>query len=107
VVGVEGSGSAEVGMQFDQQPIEVAAIADCCWRAYTLTGEPKWARGVFQAAEWFDGANDTGVMMRDLETGGGFDGLRPDGVNLNQGAESTLALISTMQRVHALTESVS
>ncbi len=59
------------------------------------------------AAEWFDGANDTGVMMRDLDSGGGFDGLRSDGVNLNQGAESTLALISTRQRAQTLTESVS
>jgi hypothetical protein len=30
-------------------------------------------------------------------TGGGFDGMHADRVNLNQGAESTLALLSTMQ----------
>ena len=107
VVGVGGAGRTDIGPQFDQQPIEVAAIADCCWRAHALTGDAKWARGVVQAAEWFDGANDTGVMMRDLDSGGGFDGLRVDGVNLNQGAESTLALISTMQRVETLVESVS
>jgi hypothetical protein len=35
--------------------------------------------------------------MIDLESGGGYDGLHADGVNLNQGAESTLAMISTMQ----------
>ncbi len=35
--------------------------------------------------------------MSDPVTGGGFDGLTPTGPNLNQGAESTLALISTMQ----------
>ena len=107
VAGVGGAGRTDMGPQFDQQPIEVAAVADCCWRAYALTGDPKWARGVVQAADWFNGANDAGVMMRDINSGGGFDGLRPDGVNLNQGAESTLALISTMQRVKALTESVS
>jgi hypothetical protein len=107
VVGVGGSAQTDADPQFDQQPIEVAAIADCCWRAYMLTGDPKWARGVVHAAEWFDGANDTGVTMRDITSGGGFDGLRADGVNLNQGAESTLALISTMQRAQTLTESVS
>jgi hypothetical protein len=35
--------------------------------------------------------------MWDEETGGGFDGLTPEGVNLNRGAESTLALLSTLQ----------
>jgi hypothetical protein len=35
--------------------------------------------------------------MWDPATGGGYDGLHADGVNLNQGAESTLAMISTMQ----------
>ena len=36
--------------------------------------------------------------MWDPETGGGFDGLHADRVNLNQGAESTLAVISTLQQ---------
>lgn len=36
--------------------------------------------------------------MWDSTTGGGFDGLQADGVNLNQGTESTLAVISTLQR---------
>ena len=35
--------------------------------------------------------------MWDPETGGGFDGLLADGVSLNQGAESTLSVISTLQ----------
>jgi hypothetical protein len=40
--------------------------------------------------------------MWDPETGGGFDGLLAAGVNLNQGAESTLAVISTMQHARRL-----
>jgi hypothetical protein len=36
-------------------------------------------------------------MFDDL-TGGGYDGLHAERVNLNQGAESTLAYVSTMQR---------
>lgn len=35
--------------------------------------------------------------MYDPATGGGYDGLVRDGVNLNQGAESTLAAIATFQ----------
>jgi hypothetical protein len=40
--------------------------------------------------------------MCDQETGGGYDGLTPDGPNRNQGAESTLALISTLQHGRTL-----
>jgi hypothetical protein len=83
---------------FDQQPIEVAAMADACWRAHAVTGDPSWLRGVSAATAWFDGDNDIGLPMHDPESGGGFDGLQVDRVNLNQGAESTLAFISTMQR---------
>lgn len=49
------------------------------------------------AAAWFQGSNDAGALMWVPETGGGFDGLHADGVNLNQGAESTLAVLSTLQ----------
>jgi hypothetical protein len=35
--------------------------------------------------------------MFDPKTGGGYDGLHAHGPNLNQGAESTLAVLSTTQ----------
>ena len=35
--------------------------------------------------------------MFDRKTGGAFDGLEPAGVNQNQGAESTIALVATLQ----------
>lgn len=87
---------------FDQQPIEVAALADACARAHQVTGDLRWQAGVRHAVAWFDGGNDLGVPMRDQETGGGYDGLTPDGPNRNQGAESTLALISTLQHGRTL-----
>ncbi|MEU7482078.1 hypothetical protein AB0A63_39340 [Lentzea sp. NPDC042327] len=43
--------------------------------------------------------------MRDDQTGGGYDGLTPQGPNNNQGAESTLALISTRQHLRTLLRS--
>ncbi len=54
------------------------------------------------AAAWFDGDNDTGARMWDPATGGGYDGLEATGVNLNQGAESTIALISTRQQARVV-----
>ncbi|MGP4101485.1 glycosyltransferase [Nonomuraea sp. KM90] len=83
--------------RFDQQPIEVAALADACATAARATGDQAWREKVRQAVAWFQGANDAGALMWDPATGGGYDGLTEHGPNLNQGAESTLALISTMQ----------
>ena len=54
------------------------------------------------ARPWFDGDNDTGARMWDPATGGGYDGLEATGVNLNQGAESTIALISTRQQARVV-----
>ena len=90
---------------FDQQPIEVAALADACWLAYRVTGDERWATAVLLANAWFDGANDTGAVMHDSVSGGGYDGLHADRVNLNEGAESTLAFISTRQRARSLSVS--
>jgi hypothetical protein len=103
--GVGGRGPDDSGPMFDQQPIEAAAMADACWRAYTVTGDRTWWRGVQVAADWFTGDNDTALPMYDDVSGGGFDGLQPEGVNVNQGAESTLALISTMQRARSFAPS--
>jgi hypothetical protein len=80
---------------FDQQPIEVAALADACARAAAVDPSAIWPETVRAAAAWFQGVNDIGELMWDPETGAGFDGLHADGVNRNQGAESTLAALST------------
>lgn len=105
VVGMDGRDPGQTGPQFDQQPIEVAAMADACWRASVVTGDARWSTGLAMAAAWFTGDNDAGVAVYDTESGGGHDGLRADGVNLNQGAESTLAALSTMQRARLLVAS--
>jgi hypothetical protein len=98
VTPVGGAGPGDRRPAFDQQPIEVAALADACARAAVVDGsDERWAAGVDAAAAWFLGENDVQLAMWDPETGGGFDGLQADGVNLNQGAESTLALLSTLQ----------
>jgi len=86
----------------DQQPIEAAATADACASAAAITGDDRWDKPLFQAIAWFLGDNDVNTVMYDTQTGGGYDGLKPDGPNLNQGAESTLALISTLQHAREL-----
>jgi hypothetical protein len=97
VTPVGGSGVEDLGPGFDQQPIEAAALADACVRALDVDGGQQWRDGITAATDWFLGGNDSGVLMWDAHTGGGFDGLQRSGANLNQGAESTLAFLSTMQ----------
>ena len=87
---------------FDQQPIEVAALADACARAHAFTGHSRWADATLQCAAWFEGSNDVGIAMFDPVTGGGHDGLEVTGRNENQGAESTLAMLSTLQQASRL-----
>ena len=102
VTPVGGRGPGETGPGHDQQPIEVAALADACARAYAVTGGARWLAGVRLAWAWFLGDNDGGTAMFDPRTGGGYDGLTRQGRNLNQGAESTLAMLSTAQQARRL-----
>ena len=102
VTGTDGRGPSQTGARFDQQPIEVAAIADACARAFDITGEPSWRDVVATAWAWFMGDNDASTPMFDPESGAGFDGLEPDGRNENRGAESTLAALSTYQQARRL-----
>jgi len=95
---VGGRSPGDLQPAYDQQPIEIAALADACASAFAITGDPRWAHGIRRAAAWFDGDNDLRAPMRDPATGGGYDGLTPTGPNRNQGAESTLALLSTFQQ---------
>lgn len=102
VTGTAGRGPDDLGPFFDQQGIEVAAMADACARAFQVTGDPRWSAAVGMAWDWFAGANDVGLPMVDTVTGAGYDGLEPAGRNDNRGAESTLAALSTFQRAREL-----
>ncbi|TVZ03884.1 glycosyltransferase [Trebonia kvetii] len=98
VVPAGGWGQGERRPGFDQQPIEVAALADACVRAAAVTGDSSWLNGVGMCVAWFLGDNDAQIPLLDAQTGGGHDGLGPAGRNRNQGAESTLAMISVLQQ---------
>ena len=95
---VGGWGRGEPRPGYDQQPVEAAAMADACTRAWLLTGDGKWRDGVLRAARWLVADNDGEVVIYDFETGGCCDGLTPNGPNLNQGAESTLSALITLQQ---------
>ncbi|MBP7829614.1 MAG: glycosyltransferase family 4 protein [Kiritimatiellae bacterium] len=76
--------------RFDQQPIEAYTMLDACFAAYRMTRDDRWLRSAQKAFDWFLGRNDLQASLHDYHSGGCFDGLHPDRVNRNQGAESTV-----------------
>lgn len=88
--------------RFDQQPVEACAMISACAQAYRLTQQKYWAEQAQYAFEWFLGKNDLQVPLYDPKTGGCRDGLHPDRVNENQGAESSLSFLMALLEMQDL-----
>ena len=92
--------------QFDQQPIEAYTTMSACLEAWFATRDELWMHEARKAFEWFLGRNDLGRSLYDAGTGGCFDALHVDRVNLNQGAESTLAFLLALQEMRLAEDSL-
>ncbi len=79
--------------RFDQQPVDAMATVLLFVQALRITGEDRYRIAAHKAFMWFLGENDLRLSLYDPETGGCCDGLATDGINRNQGAESTLAYL--------------
>jgi hypothetical protein len=95
-----------VRAQFDQQPVEAHTSVSACLEAYGATHDEFWLNEAHRAFDWFLGHNDLGVPVYDPLTGGCFDGLQIDRVNLNQGAESTLSFLMALQEMRQVESAV-
>jgi hypothetical protein len=76
---------------YDQQPIEASCMVDASVLAFLITGEHVYKKTAITAFDWFFGKNSKNVILIDAETGTCYDGITPDGLNRNQGAESTIS----------------
>jgi glycosyltransferase involved in cell wall biosynthesis len=88
--------------QFDQQPVEAAAMIGACIEAYECTQRDEWVQLASTCFNWFLGKNDQQINLYDHASGGCRDGLTRDGVNENQGAESTLSYLSSLIALYNL-----
>ncbi|MGH9721893.1 MAG: glycosyltransferase family 4 protein [Bryobacteraceae bacterium] len=79
--------------RFDQQPVEAHTMVSACLEAWRITQDPCWHKAAQRTFEWFLGRNDLGISLYDAATGGCRDGLHPDRVNQNEGAESALSFL--------------
>jgi len=92
---------------FAQQPLDAQAMVLMYHQAYKLTRNRDFLKKVFTSFMWFLGENDMRLSLYDLETKGCCDGFEKDGINRNQGAESTLAyFISHLTVLQAFEDSV-
>jgi glycosyltransferase involved in cell wall biosynthesis len=88
--------------RFDQQPVEATGMVSACLQAYRTTGDGHWRSKAWSVFKWFLGDNDLRLSLYDPTTGGCRDGLHPDRVNENQGAESTLSFLTALGEMRLL-----
>jgi glycosyltransferase involved in cell wall biosynthesis len=88
--------------QYDQQPLEAAAMIGASLEAYECTQREEWMQLASTCFNWYLGKNDQHIQLYDYATGGCRDGLEAEGVNENQGAESTLSYLSSLLAIYNL-----
>ena len=82
--------------RFDQQPVEACATISACLQAHRATNAGHWLDEARCAFRWYLGNNDLRISLYDETTGGCRDGLHPERVNENQGAESSLSFLMSL-----------
>jgi glycosyltransferase involved in cell wall biosynthesis len=93
-VGTEGfADTRKPPQKFDQQPLEATATVSACLAAWRAEGGAKWTTDATRAFSWFLGHNDLSMSLIDQQTGSCRDGLHPDRVNENRGAESAVSYL--------------
>jgi hypothetical protein len=78
---------------FGEQPIDVAYTILALGRFYEVFDEDTYLQKMTIAFTWFLGNNHLHQIIYNPCTGGCYDGLEENHVNLNQGAESTISYL--------------
>ena len=81
---------------YDQQPTDAAAMVEACAAAYRVTGLNVYKEKALKSFEWFLGNNINSAPVYDAAGGGSRDGLKESGVNNNEGAESSIAVVNSL-----------
>jgi hypothetical protein len=84
---------------YDQQPVDACSMVHAYVQAWRSTGDSQYLSLAELAQAWYWGRNINRISLYDANSGGCYDALVPDGVNLNRGAESVLSLLLSQQAV--------
>lgn len=79
---------------FDQQPEDPASMILALVSAYCITKNEEYRHMAYKCFTWFLGNNMLAISLYNYKTGGCYDGLHPDRVNQNQGAESLVSYLT-------------
>ena len=79
--------------EFGEQPIEIAYTVLALSTFYAELKEQNYFNLMMIAFDWFLGGNHLNQIIYNPCTGGCYDGLEEDHINLNQGAESTVSYL--------------
>jgi len=79
--------------KFGEQPIDVAYTVITLRKFHDIFKEKAYLEKMEMAFNWFLGNNHLEQIIYNPCTGGCFDGLEEDNVNLNQGAESSVSYL--------------
>lgn len=84
---------------YDQQPVEAGCMAETCSEAARIFSDEKYLALAKNAFDWYHGKNINSVDMRSPQ-GGIYDGIIPEGINTNQGAESVLSYLMGFSKIN-------
>lgn len=85
--------------RFGEQPIDVAGTVVALSTFYQVFKEEEYLRMQKDAFNWFLGNNHLHQILYNPATGGCYDGLEENNINLNQGAESSVSYLMARLRM--------
>ncbi|MFC1487890.1 glycosyltransferase [Thermoproteota archaeon] len=78
---------------YDQQSVEASCMAETALAAFRATHQSNFRTAAQTIFTWFLGKNTKGLRVYNPNTGSCYDGITPEGLNLNQGAEATVTYL--------------
>ena len=78
---------------YDQQSVEASCMTETALAAFQVTRSKYFNTAAQTIFAWFLGKNTKGLQVYNPNTGGCYDGITPEGLNLNQGAEATVTYL--------------
>ena len=83
----------ETNIKYGEQPVDVAGTVIALNKFYDIFHDKKYIQKQKDAFSWFLGNNHLHQIIYNPATGGCYDGLEENNINLNQGAESTVCYL--------------
>jgi hypothetical protein len=77
--------------EYDQQPLEASCMVDACLSLAPYSNKKNYHNIAIDTFHWYYGKNSNQISLINTSNYTCYDGLTRKGLNLNQGAESTIS----------------